>query len=217
MLMRERLRHFPLFAGLPDRLFEQILSISTTKTLPRCSILLYENDTVETICFLCSGLLKVYKVDRFEHETFLYHVMPGSIISELTDFSEEVIRCFSNVEALEDSEILCFDKSKLMALCDAHPLLYKRLLIAFSEKYRLMQCLINRELVYDGTAKVAYILLYEKELFSKMRKQDIAYLLNIQPETLSRILKKFVRKGVIEMSANNVTILDRQSLEEVCT
>ena len=217
MEYRECLRHFSLFSDLPDELFEQLLSIVTYKTLPASSILLYENDEVDNIYFLCSGLFKVYKVDRFEHEIFLYHLMPGTIISELTDFSEAPIRCFSNIEALEESVILVMDKKKLLSICEKTPLIYQYLLAAFSEKSRLMQCLINRELVYDGTAKVAYTLLFEKDLFGKMKKQEIAYMLNMQPETLSRILKKFVRKGVIELESNNVKILDRASLEEVCT
>lgn len=217
MQNRDLLKSFSLFGSLSDDIFDRLYTISTFKTLPQSSILFYENDKVDNIYFLTSGLLKVYKVDRFEHEIFLYHIMPGSVVSELTDFSEAAIRCFSNIEASQESVVLVVDKQKLLALCGEAPEVYRFLLAAFSEKSRLMQCLINRELVYDGTAKVAYTLLYEKELFGKMKKQEIAYMLNMQPETLSRILKKFVRKGVIELSANSVTILDRSSLEEVCT
>jgi CRP/FNR family transcriptional regulator len=41
------------------------------------------------------------------------------------------------------------------------------------------------------------MLLNEIERFNRLKRQQIAYELNIQPETLSRILKKFERKGYI--------------------
>jgi CRP/FNR family transcriptional regulator len=137
------------------------------------------------------------------------------VISEITDFSPDTVRCFSNIESTEESVILSINKNRLLELCDEYPLLYKRLLSAFSTKSKLMQCLINRELVYDGTAKVAYTLLYETEMFAKVKKQEIAYMLNIQPETLSRILKKFERKEIIRLESKRAVILDRAALEKV--
>lgn len=209
------IKQFSLFQDIPDSLFKLLTDISYFKTLDENTILLYENDMVENINFLCSGMLKVYKVDRFDHETFLYLILPGTVISELTDFSPDVVRCFSNIESIEASVILSINKDKLLHLCDENPLLYQRLLSAFSAKSKMMQCLINRELVYDGTAKVAYTLLYETEMFTKVKKREIAYMLNIQPETLSRILKKFERKEIIQLEPKRVVILNREALEEV--
>ncbi len=203
------------FSSLPDKLEQELLNFTTVKTISAGSILMYENDEVDNIYFLCSGMLKVYKVDRFDHETFLYHLMPGIVISELTDFSNDVVRCFSNIEAIEQSSILVIQKDKLLKFCQQHPEMSHQLLMAFSQKSKLMQCLVNRELVYDGAAKVAYTLLYENEIFQRMKKQEIAYMLNIQPATLSRILKKFERKGIIEMQTRAIHVLKSDELESV--
>ncbi len=212
---KEQLGDFSLFRGVTPELFDELLSISSFKTIPKSAIFAYENDILNNLNFLYSGLLKVYKVDRFEHETFLYNIMPGIVISELTDLTHKSIRCFSNIEAIEESVILSIDKNALMKLCDEHTFLYKRLLEAFAHKSMLMQCLISRELVYDGTAKVAYTIIYERDLFERMKKQEIAAMLNMQPETLSRILKKFVRKGLIELNTHGVVIVDKDALNEV--
>jgi len=215
LTLKQCMQQVSYFSNLSEKLFNELLNFTTTKTISSGSILMYENDEIDNIYFLCSGMLKVYKVDRFDHETFLYHLMPGIVISELTDFSNDTVRCFSNIEAIEQSSILVIQKAKLLKFCQLHPELSHQLLVAFSEKSKLMQCLVNRELVYDGAAKVAYTLLYENEIFHRMKKQEIAYMLNIQPATLSRILKKFERKGIIEMQTRAVTVLKSDELESV--
>ena len=55
---------------------------------------------------LVSGVLKVYKIDKFENEIFLYHIHKNSLISELTSLDNESIYCYSNSEFMEDSVIL---------------------------------------------------------------------------------------------------------------
>jgi CRP/FNR family transcriptional regulator len=40
-------------------------------------------------------------------------------------------------------------------------------------------------------------------------------MLHIQPETLSRILKKLIRNDIIEIDKNNVVILDLEALKEI--
>ena len=70
--------------------------------------------------------------------------------------------------------------------------------------------------VLDGTAKVAHMLAQELGEFNALKKQEIAYILNIQPETLSRILKKLHRDGVITTnSSGQIEILNPQRLNEI--
>jgi CRP/FNR family transcriptional regulator len=78
-----------------------------------------------------------------------------------------------------------------------------------------LQCIISRDIVYDGTAKVAHMLANDLHNFNKLKKHEIAYMLHIQPETLSRILKKLIRNDIIEIDKNNVVILDLEALKEI--
>jgi CRP/FNR family transcriptional regulator len=78
-----------------------------------------------------------------------------------------------------------------------------------------MQCIISRDVVFDGTAKVAHMLVNELDTFNKLKKHEIAYMLHIQPETLSRILNKLTRNGTIEIEKNSVVILNIQELKDI--
>jgi CRP/FNR family transcriptional regulator len=78
-----------------------------------------------------------------------------------------------------------------------------------------MQCIISRDVVFDGTAKVAHMLVNELDTFNRLKKHEIAYMLHIQPETLSRILNKLTRNETIEIEKNSVVILNIQELKEI--
>ncbi len=53
------------------------------------------------------------------------------------------------------------------------------------KKTNQLQSLVNRELVFDATAKVAYMLVSDLNMFNKLKRQDVSFMLHIQPETLS--------------------------------
>ena len=58
------------------------------------------------------------------------------------------------------------------------------------DKTHQLQCIVNRELVFDATAKVAFMLNQDLDMFNKLKRQEVSFMLHIQPETLSRVFKK---------------------------
>ena len=80
------------------------------------------------------------------------------------------------------------------------------------KKTHQLQCIVNRELVFDATAKVAFMLNQDLEMFNKLKRQEVSFMLHIQPETLSRVLKRLVRNETIEIENGEVTITNKESL-----
>ena len=68
-------------------------------------------------------------------------------------------------------------------------------------------------MILDGTGKVAFMIANDLDRFNSMKKQEIAAMLNIQPETLSRIIGKLARKGVIEIKSE-LKVTDMKGLRE---
>ena len=95
-----------------------------------------------------------------------------------------------------------------------HALMTKILQESFA-MIQQMQCIISRDVVFDGTAKVAHMLVNDLINFNKLKKHEIAYMLHIQPETLSRILNKLTRNGTIEIEKNSVVVLNEKELREI--
>ena len=71
---------------------------------------------------------------------------------------------------------------------------------------------MNRELVFDATAKVAFMLNQDLEMFNKLKRQEVSFMLHIQPETLSRVLKRLSRNKTITIENGEVIIINKKEL-----
>ena len=112
MTVQKIIRKISFFNNLSDEQINIIASISTVSKQPNKSILYYESDINKNLLFLVEGLIKIYKVDKFNNEIFLYHIYKNSMISELTSTNNKEIYCFSNAEFIEDSIVLSINYEK---------------------------------------------------------------------------------------------------------
>ena len=212
MNIRNIIKGISLFRNLNEDQVTFISSISTIEKYPIKSILYYESDVSNNFQFLINGLIKVYKVDKFGNEIFLYHIYENSMISELSSLDNSEIYCFSNAEFMEDSIILNVNFERLQKHFLSKNILISELIEILLEKTHQLQYIVNRELVFDATAKVAFMLKQELHVFNKLKRQEVSFMLHIQPETLSRVLKKLNRNRVITIENNEVLIKDEEAL-----
>ncbi len=212
MNIRNIIKGISLFRNLNEDQVTFISSISTIEKYPIKSILYYESDVSNNFQFLINGLIKVYKVDKFGNEIFLYHIYENSMISELSSLDNSEIYCFSNAEFMEDSIILNVNFERLQKHFLSKNILISELIEILLEKTHQLQYIVNRELVFDATAKVAFMLKQELHVFNKFKRQEVSFMLHIQPETLSRVLKKLNRNRVITIENNEVLIKDEEAL-----
>lgn len=211
----ESIKKLDFFKSLNADQLKEIQSISNIVEYPKDSILYYENDTYNKIFFLVSGVLKVYKIDKFENEIFLYHINKNSLISELTSLDKDSIYCYSNSEFMEDSVILEVNFTEFKTRFLAKNILNSEFINEILLKTHQLHCVVNRELVFDATAKVAFMLSDDLEMFNSLKRQNVSFMLHIQPETLSRVLKKLKRSNIIEVENSNVSIINKEQLESI--
>ena len=212
MPIQETISKISFFNSLNKEQIDEIASISNVINYPKDSILYYESDTSNSLLFLVKGLIKIYKIDKFDNEIFLYHVYENSMISELSSLRSDEIYCFSNAEFTEDSTVLSIDFEKFQELFLSKNILTIDLMEILLDKTHQLQCIVNRELVFDATAKVAFMLNQDLEMFNKLKRQEVSFMLHIQPETLSRVLKRLVRNNTIEIVSGNVKIINEEEL-----
>jgi len=200
------------FDSLSDKQKDYLIDISSVRSFSKGTIVYFESDVDYSLQFLISGLVKIYKIDKFNNEIFLYHIYKGNMISELTSMDSESIYCFSNAAFVEDGTILSVDFKKFKSYFIDSGLLASEFITEILEKSRQLQCIINRELVFDSTAKVAHMLYHDLEMFNTLKKTQIAFMLHIQPETLSRVLKRFTRNMIIDVENKKYFIIDEEKL-----
>lgn len=211
----EYIQKLTFFNQLDEDNIEKLLNISKIVHYPKNSILFYENDNASKILFLISGLIKIYKIDKFGNEIFLYHIYKNSMISELTSLQEDTIYCYSNSEFMEDSVVLEIDFLAFKEQFLSKNILNSEFINEILSKVMQLHCVVNRELVFDATAKVAFMLIDDLDMFNTQKRHEVSFMLHIQPETLSRVLNKLKREAIIEIENSIVTILDKQKLIKI--
>ena len=212
----DHIKHLDFFRSLNSEELDLVSNMSNIVKYPKNSILYYENDTRNKLFFLVSGLLKVYKIDKYENEIFLYNIYENSLISELTTIDNSIIHCFSNAEFLEDSIILEVDFSGLKNNFLSKNILNNEFIDEILKKTHQLHCVVNRELVFDATSKVAYMLVDDLDMFNRLKRQEVSFMLHIQPETLSRVLKKLKRSEIIDTNSSNIiTVKDIEALKKI--
>ena len=137
------------------------------------------------------------------------------MISELTAVDDSVIHCFSNAEFTEDSMVLEVDFNALKDQFLCKNILNSEFINEILKKTSQLHCVVNRELVFDATAKVAFMLWGDLEIFNSKKRQEVSFMLHIQPETLSRVLKKLSRNEIIDITNSKVTILNYDKLKMI--
>ncbi|MBL0686712.1 MAG: Crp/Fnr family transcriptional regulator [Sulfurospirillum sp.] len=217
MVEVRHLKSIPFFNCLKDDILEQLSQIATIRKYVNSDILFYEKDTQDVIFYLVSGAIKFYKVDRFDNEIFLYKITSDSIIFDIAKICDEhILSCYANAEFLEDSTILIFNGVKFRELMKINRDFMSVVLRESFKMIQQLQCIISRDIVFDATAKVAHMLIDNLNNFNSLKKHEIAYMLHIQPETLSRILKKLTRNKIISIEKNYIKISNIDKLKEIC-
>ena len=215
MTLTQSIKSLDFFENLSDNQIDILSNFSFISKYEKDSILFYETDLKTNLLFLVNGLIKIYKYDKFDNEIFLYHIYSNSLISELSNINTNEIFCFSNASFIEDSVVLSIDFLKLQEHFLNNNLLVKELMSSLLKKTNQLQSLVNRELVFDATAKVAYMLVSDLKMFNNLKRQDVSFMLHIQPETLSRVLKKLSRDNIIEIENQQVIIKDEIALNSI--
>ncbi len=208
----QTIQSIDFFNTLNEEQIKYLADISIIRKFSKDTIVYYESDIDYSLQFLISGLIKIYKIDKYNNEIFLYHIHQKNMISELTSIDDSTIYCFSNAEFIEDGAILSIDFKKFRQYFLDTNILSSQFIKEILSKSHQLQCIINRELVFDATAKVAYMIHHDLRIFNSLKKTEIAFMLHIQPETLSRVLKRLVRNNVVKVENKKYIINDEVQL-----
>lgn len=195
---------------------ERIASFCSLRSYKEGDVLFYEKDTKDAIYYIIEGSVKFYKVDRFDNEIFLYNLHSHSLIYNVSKLIDHFfISCYANAEFLEESTVLSIESQPFREMIYANHALMTKILEESFKMVQQMQCIISRDVVFDGTAKVAHMLVNDLATFNRIKKHEVAYMLHLQPETLSRILAKLSRNGSIEIDKFGVRVVNESELRQI--
>ena len=78
-----------------------------------------------------------------------------------------------------------------------------KFLRSMAQKIRITTNLLHQELILSSEEKVARFILNHEDLFNELKHTKISSILNMTPETFSRILNKFKTNGLVKLDEKN--------------
>ena len=210
----------PFFEELPNEQIEDISMIITDQVFDRGQIIFSEGDDGNGFYVVASGRVKIFKLSPEGKEQILHIFGPGDPFGEVAVFAGQHFP--ANAEAMESSRIFFFPRESFSDLIRDNPSLALNMLAILSKRLRRFANLIDDLSLKEVPGRLAAHLLYlsgqsegSEQLELNITKTQLASLLGTIPETLSRILGKMSKQGLIESDGRRIKILDREALEEL--
>ncbi len=199
------LEQIPFFQRLNEAELKRLKDISILKKYKKGEFLFMEGEESRWLHLLIKGSIKLYKISPKGKEIFMHQFNGTGLVAELANF--ENIKFPATAVFLTGGEVLKIDYDKFYAEFLSNPHVSLQIIKSLSQKLKITSELIHQELVLNSEAKVARFLVNNADLFNELKHFKIASILNITPETFSRILAKFKAQNLIALDANN-EILD---------
>jgi CRP-like cAMP-binding protein len=204
--------------GASEQLLRPIAGISKVINQPRGTVVFNEGDACRGMFIVHSGAVKLFKTGPDGREHVLHVVMQGDCFGEAAMFLGTGYP--ADAQAVKDSVLILVRKEQFLALLSQEPDLCFQLMGAMAMWSRRLVAKVEILTLKDASARLAgYFLKLCPDASSNLHlavpKNVLASELGISNETLSRLLARFEAQGLISARGKNVTILDRQELEDL--
>ncbi|MFP3866672.1 MAG: Crp/Fnr family transcriptional regulator [Desulfobacteraceae bacterium] len=220
MRIPQQLANIPLFEGLPEEHYADLAAIVIDRNFRKGETIFSEGDAGNGFYVVVAGRVKIFKLSREGKEQILHLFGAGEPFGEVPVFAGQ--RFPANAEALEDCRCFFFPRTAFVELIKGNPSLALNMLAVLSRRLRQFTRLIEDLSLKEVPGRLAAYLLYlshqrggAEAVELDIPKTLLAGLLGTIPETLSRILGKMVRQGLIETNGPRIRIVDRPGLHEL--
>lgn len=200
-----RLRDIELFAALSESELTELERISFEKHFSDGEVIFMEGDNSDYLHILIKGTVDMVKSGAKFGEFHLHYIKAPSMIAELPTF--ERLPFPASAKAVGNADVLKIDFAAFAKML-AKPEISYAFIKSLLQKMKILEGFIQKELNLDADEKVISLIREIPDIFSDKKQIEIARILNITPETLSRTLKKMKNAGIIETDGKNVRLKD---------
>lgn len=213
----------PYLAVLPEEAARQFASRLTVRTLAAREDLCTEGDAVSAMYIFRKGRARILRTAADGREQAFRLAGPGDTVGEVPLFDGGPAP--ATVQALEPSEVIVIPAAALRELVAHHPEVAAGLLRHFAARVRAFTELVQHISLQTVPARLArYLHQVAREegiatpagvrIRRSITQHDLASLLGSSREVVARALKVMADDGVIEISRNEILVLDVRRLRE---
>jgi CRP/FNR family transcriptional regulator len=207
-MIKDKLKKIEIFKALSDKEIEKIVKISLLKKFCRDNVLFYEGEMPQYFYALLTGYVKFYKTDLKGHEIVLHFFTKPIMMAEMPSLENIPFRATAIVMR-DETEILLIDRERFIALLQEDNEFSFYIIKSLTQKIKELEVAINRNLIYDAMTKVCSFIKENPSALETRKHVEIATILNMAQETLSRILKKLKKLNILNKQCK---LVDKNSL-----
>ncbi len=210
----------PMFQALSGEQLESLLAASREKLLQKGEILFHKGDRPRGFYLIISGQVKLAIASPQGNEKVVDILGSGQSFGEALMFMDRPYPVFA--QALGDTVLVLVPQAEVFELLEKDALFARRMLAGLSMRlHALVQDVESYTLRSSAERVIGYLLQNsdpeapgQQEVALPASKQVIASLLNLTPETLSRIFHDLSSAGLITVQGKHVLILDTARLAQ---
>lgn len=207
-----KLEEIPMFSALGNGYIKELQDSTHIKHFTKGSIVFYEGDKSDYLHVLLNGSIKLYKTSPKGSQIQINRFAAPGLIAEFACFEQEIFP--ASCEFVTDGSIGLLHFDKLYEYL-SQPEFSLELLKSLTGKISLLSSLVHKETILSSEAKVADLMVKKEPIFNRLKNNEIASILNLTPETFSRIMTKFKKEGIVSVEKHQVTILNEEALYQI--
>lgn len=211
------LQSVPYFSDLGERVLEDIAQSLTPRSYSQGQIIQIEGQRAQGMYLIESGWVKAIKINPEGKEQILNILGPGEVFNTISVFNAG--QAPATIEALEETTTWSLPKDMFLALIERHPPLSRAVIHILADRIQHLLELVEDLSLRTVESRLAHKLLEEAEEDTVYRKRwatqtEMAAHMGTVTDVLNRALRHMVEEELIEVSREQIRILDPQALKK---
>jgi CRP/FNR family cyclic AMP-dependent transcriptional regulator len=213
----EVLRKVPLFATMREGDILAFAELVRERSFPKGSVIVFEDDPGDALYLVARGQVKVVLIGEDGREVILSVLGEGNFFGEMSLIDEKPRS--ATVIAMVDSVVLVLRREDFQARLRTSPEIAIALLRELSRRLRRADEKIGSLVLLDVNGRLADLILRLAEeeggdrITKKLTHNVLAQMIGSSRETVSRTMRDFVERDLVQVTRKEITILNRPLLE----
>jgi CRP/FNR family cyclic AMP-dependent transcriptional regulator len=209
------LQQVELFQGLSDDELETLFGNTSSRSFPKNTVVIHENDPADSLFIIESGKVKVYCSDKNGKEFIMNTQAEGDYFGELALLDDSTRS--ASVRTVEKSSFCIIFKENFNRVLDEHPNIARKMIRNLAARVRKLTADVKSLALQDVYGRVANVLMDLAEergdgtlyIPEKLTQQDIADRVGASREMVARILKDLTIGDYIRFEGRHIIINSR--------